>query len=141
APLNASISKFWFVVNENNGSDNTVVDNNGAGYIIDQDTVLYDPVRTQHDEDFNYNFVLAVRNDSSNPAVSIDTWINGVFPSFIPTVGSGDLQLDSNHPPVDGYNFFSGTFPNVVSAIHVDASIDGRQFKLYREQNDFIVSG
>ncbi|KAG6841550.1 hypothetical protein H0H93_004226, partial [Arthromyces matolae] len=62
APLNASISKFWFVVNENNGSDQTVVDNNGTGYTIDQDMVLYDPVRTQHDEDFNYNFVVAVRH-------------------------------------------------------------------------------
>ncbi|KAG6805610.1 hypothetical protein H0H93_004415, partial [Arthromyces matolae] len=54
APLNASISKFWFVVDENDGSKKTVVDNNGTGYVIEQDTLLYDPKRSHAVEDFNF---------------------------------------------------------------------------------------
>ncbi|KAG6808193.1 hypothetical protein H0H93_000459, partial [Arthromyces matolae] len=59
APLDVSIAKFWFVIEEKDGSEKTVVDNWGDGYVIDQDMLLYDPVRTQHDPDFNFNIVIA----------------------------------------------------------------------------------
>ncbi|KAJ6506638.1 heme peroxidase [Mycena sanguinolenta] len=44
--LAASISHFWFEVNDNDGSAPFIVDNNGANYTIDQDVLLYDPVRS-----------------------------------------------------------------------------------------------
>lgn len=42
ATINAtsSISKFWFEVNNNDGSNPTIVDNGGSGYLIEQDPTL-----------------------------------------------------------------------------------------------------
>ncbi|KAG6848007.1 hypothetical protein H0H93_004236, partial [Arthromyces matolae] len=143
APLNASISKFWFVVDENDGTEKTVVDNHGTGFVIEQDTVLFNPVLTKRDSAFNYLFVVGVRNDSSSsqiPVVSIQSYEPGFSPTFTPTIITADLQIDPNYPPADGYNFFTADFPEAVTAIHIDASTDGQQFRLYREETDFLVS-
>jgi len=40
---NQSVSKFWFEVNEGNGSAPVVYDNGGKGYVIPQDEVIYVP--------------------------------------------------------------------------------------------------
>ena len=40
---NQSVSKFWFEVNEGNGSALIVYDNGGKGYVIPQDEVIYVP--------------------------------------------------------------------------------------------------
>ncbi|KAF8163812.1 hypothetical protein B0H34DRAFT_650918, partial [Crassisporium funariophilum] len=45
-PLNTSISRFWFSVDENDGSGPKVIDNGGTEYVMDQDMVLVDPSRT-----------------------------------------------------------------------------------------------
>lgn len=40
---NQSVSKFWFEVNEGNGSAPIIYDNGGNGYVIPQDEVIYVP--------------------------------------------------------------------------------------------------
>ena len=44
-PVNstASISKFWFEVNENNGTQPTVYQNGGSGYQFQQDQLIFVP--------------------------------------------------------------------------------------------------
>ncbi|KAJ7713521.1 hypothetical protein B0H14DRAFT_2280597, partial [Mycena olivaceomarginata] len=44
--LATSILKFWFEVNNNNGSAPFIVGNNGANYTIEQDVLLFDPRRS-----------------------------------------------------------------------------------------------
>lgn len=41
-----SISKFWFEINNNDGSDTVVVDNGGSGYVIEQDSLFVDVLRS-----------------------------------------------------------------------------------------------
>lgn len=50
ATINAStsISKFWFEINENDGSDPIVVDNGGPGFVIEQDSVFIDNSRSEN---------------------------------------------------------------------------------------------
>ncbi|KIK65754.1 hypothetical protein GYMLUDRAFT_39276 [Collybiopsis luxurians FD-317 M1] len=49
ATINAttSISKFWFEISENDGSEPVLVDNNGPGYVIEQDEVFVDVQRSE----------------------------------------------------------------------------------------------
>ncbi|KAG6847205.1 hypothetical protein H0H93_009555, partial [Arthromyces matolae] len=85
-----------------------------------------------------------VRNDGTSssklPDLSIRSWEPGTSPTFSPAVNTRELQLDRNHPPADGYTFFTADIPQCVTAILVEASIDGKLFKLYREKDDFIVA-
>lgn len=50
APIHAgtSVSKFWFEVDNLDGTDATVYDNGGGGYEIAQDRILFDPGRSFH---------------------------------------------------------------------------------------------
>ncbi|KAI3619310.1 l-ascorbate oxidase [Moniliophthora roreri] len=61
--MTSSISRFWFQINEGDGSEPVVVDNGGSGYVIDQDTVLLDLGRSKRifTPDFSnpINFVVA----------------------------------------------------------------------------------
>lgn len=67
AAVNAttSISKFWFEIDEGNGTPPMVADNGGTGYTIDQDRVLFDHARSSHYDSDNlglkgYRIVAAV---------------------------------------------------------------------------------
>ncbi|KAE9399614.1 hypothetical protein BT96DRAFT_1101961, partial [Gymnopus androsaceus JB14] len=42
----SSISKFWFEINENDSSDSVVVDNGGSGFLIEQDALFVDSIRS-----------------------------------------------------------------------------------------------
>lgn len=66
----ASISKFWFEVDEGDGTTPTVEDNGGSGYVIDQDKVLFDVSRSSQypsvgRNSAGYSIVVAVRSVSS----------------------------------------------------------------------------
>ena len=45
----ASISKFWFEVDEKNGSPPTVYNNGGDGYVVKQDQILFVPMLSHQD--------------------------------------------------------------------------------------------
>lgn len=49
ATINAtcSISNFWFEINDNDGSEPTVVDNGGGGFVIEQDSLFVDTLRSE----------------------------------------------------------------------------------------------
>jgi hypothetical protein len=62
--MTSSIDKFWFEVDEGDGSEAFIVDNGGTGFLIEQDSVLLDMGRTTRSFDPDtamvYNFVVAV---------------------------------------------------------------------------------
>ncbi|THU97658.1 heme peroxidase [Dendrothele bispora CBS 962.96] len=136
-----SISKSWFEIDENGGSGNkVVVDNGGDGFSIDQDVVLFDGNRTKRnsipdapasgENSLSFDIVVAVRIDkqSSLSRIYID-WFDSFHFDFVSTTGTVDLSLDTGIPPESGYVFYSGTIEkgSVATSLNVHAEFnDGR---------------
>ncbi|GLB40889.1 putative peroxidase family protein [Lyophyllum shimeji] len=140
-PLNTSVSKFWFTVDEKDGSGPQVVDNGGSGFVIDQDTVLFDPSRTSATRT-SFSLVIAVRTadatGSNPPIVSIETYQPG-GPDFIPTIQTVGVQQDTTHAATDAYTFFTANIFAGITAIHVNSIIGGKIFSQYVGSSDFRV--
>ena len=67
--MTSSVSKFWFEIDEGNGSTPALVDNDGAGLFIKQDTVLFDRVRSSRSRTGSpdaYDLVIVVRRGGLN---------------------------------------------------------------------------
>ena len=65
--MTSSMSKFWFEIDEGDGSKPVLVDNDGAGIPLTQDDVLFDLARTSFSFEgvgLNLNIVIAVRYSS-----------------------------------------------------------------------------
>ncbi|KAG6880275.1 hypothetical protein C0992_001844 [Termitomyces sp. T32_za158] len=124
---NASLSKFWFTVDEKDGSSPTTYKNGGDGYPLAQDQLLFVPSLSRNTLVQNsslvargggspvtglvnqYTIVAAVR-DGSNPSRvymdALDLAINGFTSSLNTTV---DLALNTSITPTQGYSFYAGT--------------------------------
>ncbi|KAG6860325.1 hypothetical protein C0995_012683 [Termitomyces sp. Mi166 len=146
-PLNSSISEFRFLVDENDGWGPTLVDNHGSGFLITQDTVLYDPERTQlviePDRSTTvFALVVAVRsgasNDTDTPTISVESYETR-FSSFTPVISTVILQPDIRNPPTDGYAFFTGNVSGTVSAIHINALVGGQEYTVYRGSDELTI--
>ncbi|KAL0064075.1 hypothetical protein AAF712_008934 [Marasmius tenuissimus] len=108
-----SISKFWFEIDEGNGSAKKVIDNGGLGYTIDQDVVLFDPARSTSGflpgTGTVQSVTVAVRTSKfTSLAPTLATFDpHGDAPAFLPKFSTFDLELDTSLPPTAGYTFFS----------------------------------
>ncbi|KAH8823989.1 heme peroxidase [Flagelloscypha sp. PMI_526] len=116
----ASISKFWFEVEQD--GQTTIVDNDGEGYSIDQDVLLFDPQRSSNVFVPGTGFVLTttvgVKDGHSLSKLEATGFRNDLTtgPEHIPIIETWDLALDNSHPPVIGYSFYSvelDTFPSI----------------------------
>jgi hypothetical protein len=116
---NASITKFWFKVDEMDGSTPTVYNNGGSGYVIDQDQVLFVPTLSHQDVVANatnptvftrvYTLVVAVR-DGVNPSRVYLDGTDVAVSGFPYAVGfTADLALNSSMPSIGGYSFYTAT--------------------------------
>ncbi|KAF5376339.1 hypothetical protein D9757_008666 [Collybiopsis confluens] len=123
-----SISKFWFEVDENDGSEPIVVDNRGTGFGIEQDSVFVDIGRSATiflpTFDELRTIVVAVRGDatSSNASLSLFTPGSGPNAPFTPTLDSVDLQLDTSNPPEGGYTFYTSNITIAPTFLDVTAT-------------------
>ncbi|KAF8969621.1 L-ascorbate oxidase [Flammula alnicola] len=135
---NASITKFWFSVDEKNGSKPTVYDNGGSGYVIDQDQVLFVPMLSHVDVVPNttytqtytnrqgqaftrvYNLVAAVRDGTNPSRVYVDATDVAVtdFPYAINN--PVDLTLNSTMPAVSGYSFYTAQVQDSGVQLSID---------------------
>ncbi|KAG6856461.1 hypothetical protein H0H87_004321 [Tephrocybe sp. NHM501043] len=134
----ASISKFWFTVNENDGSSATTYKNGGDGYPVAQDQLLFVPTLSSNTLVQNstlvarggggpvtglvkqYHLVAAVRDGNSPSRVymdALDLAING-FPAPLNT--TVDLQLNSSITPIQGYSFYTGTIQDTGFQLTLD---------------------
>jgi len=132
----ASISQFWFQVDEKDGSKPTVYKNgdtskggspsSGSGYILDQDQVLFVPMLSHMNvvsngntsasgESFTrkYSLVAAVRQDLSPSRVYVDATDVATKDFTTPINTSVDLALNSTFPSAGGYQFYSGNVDDV----------------------------
>ncbi|KAG6916604.1 hypothetical protein DXG01_006161 [Tephrocybe rancida] len=134
----ASISKFWFTVDENDGSTVTTYQNGGNGYPVIQDQLLFVPTLSTNTLVQNaslvargggapitglvkqYFIVAAVRNGNTPSRVymdALDLAITG-FPTPLNT--TIDLQLNSSMTPTQGYNFYTGTIQDTGFQLTLD---------------------
>lgn len=123
---NASISKFWFQVDEKDGKPATTYDNGGAGYVIDQDNVLFVPTLSHMDIALNtsytqtytnrdaqtytrkYQLVAAVRDGTNPSRVYADATDVAVPEYAFAMTNTIDFKQNSTaFPSTAGYSFYT----------------------------------
>jgi len=124
---NASIAKFWFVVDEHDGSKPTTYNNGGSGYVIDQDQVLFIPMsshmalipNTTYTQTYtnrvgdgytrHYTLVVAVRDGANPSRVYVDATDVAVEDFPFPLNMEVDFAANSSISALAGYSFYTGT--------------------------------
>lgn len=128
-PINsvASITKFWFSVDEHDGSKPTIYNNGGSGYVFDQDKVLFVPMlshvalisnstvpqtytnRVGDGYTRHYSLVVAVRDGTDPSRVYADA--TDVAIQNFPFALNMQVEFVSNSsiPALSGYTFYTGT--------------------------------
>ncbi|KAF9256792.1 hypothetical protein L218DRAFT_1022708 [Marasmius fiardii PR-910] len=108
-----SISKFWFEIDEKDGSKKTQVQNDdGKGYVISQDDVLFDVTRSTlftnaDNSNFTSQIVIAVKNNlAGNTPINVET-VNAYTAPLQFEVHAA--KLDTSFKKTAGYTFFSLT--------------------------------
>ncbi|KAH8823949.1 heme peroxidase [Flagelloscypha sp. PMI_526] len=108
----ASISKFWFEVEEN--GQTTIIDNGGDGYVIDQDILLFDPPRSLDNFDpdtgkFDLRITVGIKDGHSLTKLEATSFLSNIAggPEHLPTIDNWELTLDDTHPPAVGYKFYT----------------------------------
>ncbi|KAF9260590.1 heme peroxidase [Marasmius fiardii PR-910] len=128
----SSAGSFWFKVDEGDGSEPVLVNNDGVGLLIEQDTVLYDRARTSFVFQGSVslvNIVVAVRGDRSTK-VSLSTFEPATgHENPVPKRETVDLAVDSRFAPVSGYTFFSTNVSNRVQWFDIVAEIGGETIR------------
>ncbi|KAJ3855465.1 heme peroxidase [Lentinula lateritia] len=148
ATINAttSISKFWFEINENDGSDPIIVDNGGSGFVIEQDSVFVDNRRSENVfvspsfTDF-IKVVVGIRGDASS-SVAITTFdpnSNATTPPYLPTITTTNLQLDDSNPAEGGFTFFTANISGSVNFLNISGNVGGVAYA--QENYDMSVVG
>ncbi|KAL0063916.1 hypothetical protein AAF712_009106 [Marasmius tenuissimus] len=132
--MKGSISKFWFEVNEGDGSAPRL---DNLGKTVPQEKVLYDPSRTERIVGGTqglqalpviWNLVVAVRGDASSK-VSVLTWEPGNGTHPVPPRNRVHLTPDSRHAPTSGYTFFSANISEGFNFFDIDAEIGGEKIR------------
>ncbi|KAF9260910.1 hypothetical protein L218DRAFT_871258, partial [Marasmius fiardii PR-910] len=110
-----SIGKFWFEIDEKDGHKTTTVNNDdGKGYVIPQDDVLFDVTRSTlfsnaDNTNFTSEIVIAVKDNLSGKApINVETVDSYTAPLKFEV---HEAKLDKNFKKTAGYNFFSLTPP------------------------------
>ncbi|KAJ3866255.1 heme peroxidase [Lentinula novae-zelandiae] len=141
-----SISKFWFEINENDGSDPIVVDNGGSGFVVEQDSVFVDNGRSENVfvspsfTDF-IKVVVGVRGDASS-SVAITTFdpnSDATTPPYLPTITTTNLQLDESNPAEGGFTFFTANISGSVNFVNISGNVGGVSYT--QENYDMSVVG
>ncbi|KAJ3924907.1 MAG: heme peroxidase [Lentinula lateritia] len=127
ATINAttSISKFWFKINENNGSDPVIVDNGGSSFAIGQDSVFIDNSRSELKSSL---FLLNQVHGDASSSVSITTFdphTNASTPPYLPTIITTNLQLDDSNPAEGGFTFFTVNVSSTVTFLNISGNVGG----------------
>ncbi|KAL0575763.1 hypothetical protein V5O48_006206 [Marasmius crinis-equi] len=134
--MTSSMSKFWFEVDEGDGSKPVLVNNDGAGLLIKQDAVLFDLARTSFSFEgsgLNYNVVIAARNADASTKISLVSYIPATLISQpLAKRETINLSVDSRYPLLAGYTFFSGNLPFSREWFDIVAEIGGQTI---REEN------
>ncbi|KAG6827360.1 hypothetical protein H0H92_012098 [Tricholoma furcatifolium] len=133
-----SISKFWFTVNENDGSSATTYNNGGSGYVYAQDQLLFVPILSTNTLVQNsslvargggspiaglvnqYFIVAAVRDGSDPSQVYMNAYDSAIANFPAPLNTTVNLQMNSSISPLQGYSFYTGTVQDSGNQLTLD---------------------
>lgn len=150
-PLDAaqSISKFWFEIDDKDGEKPKTFNNDdGEGYKIDQDQVIFVPMMSsvevisngtytkvytnRQGESFYraYNLTVGVREDLNPDRVWLDGFDSSVLGFEYAVNTTIDLAPSDEFKPAQGYKFYSGKLESsgLQLTIDVNAEIDGKTY-------------
>ncbi|KAJ3760046.1 heme peroxidase [Lentinula raphanica] len=137
-----SISKFWFEVNENDGSDVIVVDNGGSGFVIEQDSIFVDNSRSQivSASTFFTQLVVAARGDASSTVTftTFNPFANTTTPPYLPVILTANLEVDESNPSEGGFTFFTTNISNSINFLNVTAKVGSTTYT--QENVDMTVA-
>ncbi|PPQ64036.1 hypothetical protein CVT24_008849 [Panaeolus cyanescens] len=102
-----SIGRYWFVVDNKDGSPVQVYNNGGAFYQVPQDEILYVPRLGKVKGGNKKRVVAAVRFGSIPTDVSVTTYEVAKSPTQKPVVKTTKLAWDLTILPVQGYKFYA----------------------------------
>jgi len=149
----SSISKFWFEINNNDGSDPVVVDNGGSGFVIEQDpslSLFVDAMRSELIFSENsggfiafLKVVVAVLGDAASASASMTAFSpfsTAISPPFTPTTTSINLELDETNPPEGGFTFFTANSSISGSFLDLTANVGSTSFTVENFNLAFAVS-
>ncbi|KAJ8079831.1 hypothetical protein PM082_016655 [Marasmius tenuissimus] len=115
-----SIGKFWFEIDEKDGSQVTTVKNDdGNGYVISQDDILFDVTRSTFftnlaGTNFTADIVVAVKDELAGKApINLETAKSFTLPYKYQVV---EAKEDSRFPKTAGYTFFSTRTPEELTS-------------------------
>ncbi|CAA7266750.1 unnamed protein product [Cyclocybe aegerita] len=126
----ASVSKFWFSVDEGNGEPPTICDNDGEGHVIKQDEVLLAPTLSWVDSESSNTtqIVIGVKGDSTSSQI--------YGKAHDPEGDNGSaleidisFTLDESIQSVGGYSFYrSSTISSLSFSFDISTVVDGRTY-------------
>mgnify|MGYP007051641584 CR=1 FL=1 len=137
-----SISKFWFQVDEHDGSQPKVVNNGGASYPVEQDSIIFVPTLSTVDvfsnnsytkvytnrvgEAFHrvYHLVAAVRSEITPSRVYTDGWDSAVKNYLYTVHGRAEFTADSSRAAQAGYKFYTASFNSSGLQLMLDLSAE-----------------
>ncbi|KAG2019903.1 cytochrome c peroxidase [Coprinopsis cinerea AmutBmut pab1-1] len=153
-PINPaqSISKFWFEVDEKDGSRPTLHNNEGTDYPVEQDEIIFVPMMSSVNVISNgtdgkvvqnrnnltgeffyreYNLVVGVREDTEPDRVYVDGFDSSVLGFAYLVNTTIDLTLDDSLKPVAGYKFYTGQLDDSGLQLSIDLNLDvgGRTYR------------
>ncbi|KAL0068418.1 hypothetical protein AAF712_004496 [Marasmius tenuissimus] len=127
--MTSSMSRLWFEVDEGDGSKPVLVDNDGAGIPLKQDTVLFDLAWTAFSFEgvgLSYKIVIAVKNADASTKIFLVSYAPATqITQPLARQETVSLPVDSRYPPMLGYTFFSGDQPIRNEWFDIVAEIGG----------------
>lgn len=153
----ASISKFWFTVNENDGKGAAKYDNGGDGYPVQQDSLLFVPTLSKSTLVQNstvaggstltkrgggdgikgltkqFYFVAAVKDGVNPSRVYMNAYDFAIQNFTAPFNTTVDLKLNSSIPATAGYSFYDGTVVDNGLQLNIDIFGVGSDGTVYTE--------
>ncbi|RDB21102.1 hypothetical protein Hypma_011861 [Hypsizygus marmoreus] len=147
----ASISKFWFTVDEGDGTPTTTYNNGGDDYVVQQDQLLFVPTLSKTTYTPGQNgtvgdkatpstgwikefFIVAAVRDGSNPSRVYMNALDVAIPGFpAPLNSTLDLQLSSSIPPTQGYSFYTASITDAGYQLTLDIHSIAADGNVYTE--------
>lgn len=144
-----SVSKFWFeVTDKNEGTKAKVYDNEGDGYRIAQDAILYVPRQTtvtlggETMTEKVFQIVAAVKTANSPSRVFLSAFDNAMPAFGPPVIAEAEMAINRTMPSMHGYDFYTGSVEDHGAQLTVDlhAVVGGETFTEDYMQT-FLVAG
>ncbi|KAF8891205.1 hypothetical protein BD779DRAFT_1468811 [Infundibulicybe gibba] len=140
-----SISKFWFEVDEHNGTTPATHNNGGSGYQVEQNNVLFIPslsLAGAHGAPpvITFTFFVAVQNTTKPSRVFLnasDRAIRGAPPPLNSTI---EYLSDPSVPLIAGYNFHKATAesPGFYLTVNLRSVVDGQVYPADFQPRSFL---